>query len=136
MPAAPRPRRTLLAILGLSGLRNQEATVLRRHHLDFTHNRIVVGEAKTEAGRREVQMSPFLRRELVLHLDALPETEPDALLFPTRTARAHSRQNINRTIVHAAVELADRRRAERGGAPLPPAITAHTFRRTYVTPRR
>jgi integrase len=131
---APRPKRTLLAVLGLSGLRNAEATALEWRHVDFTHNRIVIGDAKTQAGRREVQISPFLRRELEQHRLGFGDVaEATGLVFPTRTGRSHSRQNVNNKIVHPVVALADVRRAERGDAPLPSGITAHTFRRTYVT---
>lgn len=130
----PRPRRALLAVLGLSGLRNAEATSLEWRHLDFTHNRLVIGDAKTQAGRREVQISPFLRRELEQHrLGCGDAVRPTGLVFPTRTGRVHSRQNVNNKIVHPVVALTDIRRAERGDAPLPSGITAHTFRRTYVT---
>lgn len=131
--SAPQPRRTLLAVLALSGLRSAEATELLWRHVDFTHGRIVIANSKTDAGRREVQMSAYLRGALGGYHESLGEVVPDALLFPTRTGRARTRQNVNSIVIAPAVRLAEDARAARGDAPLPPNITAHTFRRTYVT---
>ncbi len=78
-------------------------------------------------------MSPFLREELVLYLAERTLTGPDDLLFPTRRGTAHSRQNLNRRVLAPAIARAAQVRAARGDSVLPPAITPHTLRRTFVT---
>lgn len=128
-----RERRTLLAVLALSGLRSGEAASLRWRHVDFTHGRIVVSETKSAAGVREVELSSFLQKELILFQDASTDNAADRLVFPTRAGTARSRQNVNARVVGPAVRLAGARRSARGDAPLPPGVTAHTFRRTFVT---
>jgi len=128
-----RARRAMIATLGLSGLRAHEVADLRRRHLDFTHGRIVIADGKTYGSVREVHMSPFLREELLVYVAEVGLTDADELLFPTRRGTPHSRQNLNRRVLAPAVARATKARAERGDAVLPPAITPHTLRRTFVT---
>lgn len=128
-----RARRTMLAVLALSGLRSREAADLTWRQIDFTHGRIVVGGAKTSAGIREVELSPFLREELRLYRAEAGDPSAEELVFPIRRGTTHTRQNVNARVVRRAIHLADARRQARGDVPLPPRITAHTFRRTYVT---
>lgn len=125
-------RRALVAVLACSGLRNAEAAVLRRRHLDLTHDRIVIPEAKTPQGVREVWMSPFLRAELAAYAATI-DSAGDALLFPTRRGNQRTRQNVGRNIVARSVAEANRARAATGHNLLPDGVTAHTLRRTYVT---
>ena len=128
-----RGRRAAIATLGLSGLRSQEVAGLRLRHLDFTHGRIVIEDGKTHGSVREVHMSPFLREELLLYVAELKLTGPDDLLFPTKRGTPRSRQNLNRRVLAPAVARAAQARAARGDSVLPPAITPHTLRRTFVT---
>jgi len=95
--------------------------------------RCQVSDSKTTAGVREVDMSPFLREDLLVYRASLQEVSADGLAFPSRAGTTHTRQNINRRVIAPAVRLADERRSGRGESPLPPRVTAHTFRRTYVT---
>jgi integrase len=44
-----------------------------------------------------------------------------------------SRQNLNRRVLVPAVARAAQARAARGDSVLPPAVTPHTLRRTFVT---
>jgi integrase len=106
---------------------------LRLRHLDFTHGRIVIVDGKTHGSVREVHMSPFLREELLLYVAELKLTGPDDLLFPTKRGTPRSRQNLNRRVLAPAVARAVQARAARGDSVLPPAITPHTLRRTFVT---
>ena len=106
---------------------------LRLRHLDFTHGRIVIEDGKTHGSVREVHMSPFLREELLLYVAELKLTGPDDLLFPTKRGTPRSRQNLNRRVLAPAVARAAQARAARGDSVLPPAITPHTLRRTFVT---
>jgi integrase len=106
---------------------------LRLRHLDFTHGRIVIADGKTHGSVREVHMSPFLRDELLRYIDELKLSGPDDLLFPTKRGTPRSRQNLNRRGLAPAVARAAQARAARGDSVLPPAITPHTLRRTFVT---
>ena len=128
-----RGRRAAVAAFALSGLRSQEVAWLRVRHLDFTHGRIVIADGKTHGSVREVHMSPFLREELLLHVAELEHAGPDDLLFPTKRGTPRSRQNLNRRVLAPAVTRAATARAARGESVLPPAITPHTLRRTFVT---
>ena len=128
-----RGRRAAIATLALSGLRSQEVAGLRLRHLDFTHGRIVIEDGKTHGSVREVHMSPFLREELLLYVAELELTGPDELLFPTKRGTPRSRQNLNRRVLAPAVARAAAARAARRDSVLPPAITPHTLRRTFVT---
>ena len=78
-------------------------------------------------------MSPFLREELSLYVAELKLTGPDDLLFPTKPGTPRSRQNLNRRVLAPAVARAVQTRAARGDSVLPPAVTPHTLRRTFVT---
>jgi integrase len=128
-----RGRRAAIATLGLSGLRAHEVAGLRRRHLDFTHGRIVIEDGKTHGSVREVHIAPFLRHELLLYLEQLKPSGADDLLFPTRRGTPRSRQNLNRRVLAPAVARAAQARAARGDSVLPPAVTPHTLRRTFVT---
>ena len=110
-----------------------EVAGLRRRHLDFTHGRIVIADGKTHGSVREVRMSPFLREELLVYVAELKLTRADDLLFATKHGTPHSRQNLNRRVLAPAVARAAETRAARGDSVLPPAITPHTLRRTFVT---
>jgi hypothetical protein len=72
--------------------------------------------AKSEAGIREVHVSPDLVDELVTHLDNLRRadrsTEPEAVLFPNLRGGRMSRQRAAE-IVGEAAELASTRLAQR-----------------------
>src|SRR5436853_6749599 len=60
----PLPRPAIVATLGAAGLRVGELCALNWGDVDFAHARINVRDAKTPAGIRQVDMSPWLRDEL------------------------------------------------------------------------
>jgi integrase len=60
-------------------------------------------------------------------------TDRDAPVFPTRDGAHRTKDNLNRNVIAPVVRAANDSRHERGMPPLPVAVTAHTFRRTYVT---
>ena len=71
--AAPAPivhdgRRALVAVLGCGGLRVSEAAALNIADIDLAHRKIYVRDSKTDAGVREVDMTPRLVDELVAYL--------------------------------------------------------------------
>jgi integrase len=94
-------------------VRAQELCDLDGRDLDLARGIIHVRDAKTPAGVRQVYISPWLR-------------------FPTRTGARRTRHNLLQRVVQPTVRCANRIRAEQGRPPLP-AITNHTFRRTYIS---
>ena len=128
-----RPRRAILATLGCAGLRNSEVCELNLSDLDFAHAVIHVRDAKTEAGVRQVNMTPWLHDELLVYRAARADAQLDEPAFPTRTGARRDRRNINRLVIAPAVRAANALRAEHRDTPLPGSITAHTFRRTFIT---
>ena len=120
-------------MLAASGARNTEACDLRWSDLDFTHGKINVSRSKTKRGVREIDMIPWLREELLSFRAAVGTPGLDAPVFPTRDGVHRSKDNLNRNVIRPVVRAANSARHERGLPPLPVAVTAHTFRRTYVT---
>lgn len=130
---APRRRRAMIIVLSLTGIRASEHTDLIWNRVDHTHGRIVVGDAKTEAGVREIHLSPFVREELALYKASLPrEPKPADPVFAVRGGGAGDRFNLGRRLKHVA-NVAAKLREEQGVSPMPARITPHTFRRTFVT---
>jgi integrase len=101
--------------------------------LDFAHGVFIVRDAKTDAGVRRVHMTPWLRDELLAYRATRPDAQPDEPAFPTRTGGRRDRNNINRRVIAPAVRAANALRLERNDQQLPDSITAHTFRRTFIT---
>ncbi len=70
---------------------------LRLHASNGAH--FGISDAKTEAGIREVQVSPDLAEEIVAHLDRLRRaglpTDADAYLFPNMRGGRMSRHETN-----------------------------------------
>jgi integrase len=131
--SGPFGRRAILAALGCSGLRNSEACALNIGDLDFAHGVIHVRDSKTEAGVRQVNMTPWLRDELLAYRTTRPNAQPTDPAFPTQTGARRDKDNVNRRVIAPAVRAANALRAERGESPLPAPVTAHTFRRTFIT---
>jgi Phage integrase family len=103
--------------------------------VDFSAVELRIPDAKTDAGVREVQLSPDLVEELVAHVDRLRRaglpTHPGAHLFPNSRGGRMARQRVSR-IVSKAAGLATERLVARGLPPLP-VTTPHSLRRTYVS---
>jgi integrase len=130
---APRRRRAVIVMLAFTGTRAGEHTQLTWGRIDETHGRIVLDDAKTDAGVREIHMSPFVREEVALYKTSLPnKPAPDDPAFPVRTGSHDDRHNLLRRLSHV-VSIANELRRDQGLAPLPKRITPHTFRRTFIT---
>jgi integrase len=113
-------RRAVVATLGRADLRASELCDVRLRDVrlhDTSGARLRIPDAKTEAGIREVQLSPDLVDELVAHIDRLRRaglpTGPDAYLFPNVRGGRMSRQRVAE-IVREAAERATARFVERG----------------------
>ncbi len=131
-------RRAVVATLGGAGLRASELCDVRLRDVrlhDPTGARFRIPDAKTEAGIREVEISPDLVEEVVAHLDRLRRvslpTDPDAFLFPNVHGGRMSRQRVAE-IVREAAQLATGQLVERALPPLP-NTTPHSLRRTYIS---
>ncbi len=130
---APRRRRAMIIMLALTGARASEHINLTWARVDQTHGRVVLDDAKTEAGVREIHLSPFVREELALYKASLPrEPEPTEPVFAVRGGGTGDRFNLGRRLKHIA-EVAAKIRHEQGLAPMPARITPHTLRRTFIT---
>jgi integrase len=86
------PRRALLATLAFAGLRIGEALTLRWCDVDLAGGRLRVGQAKTDAGVREVELLPVLREELIAHKAQTSCSRPGDLVFRPQPAGRRTRR--------------------------------------------
>jgi integrase len=131
-------RRAIVEILGRSGVRASELCDLRLRDIrlhDPNGARFQIRDAKTEAGVREVQMTPDLVEALIDHIDRLRRaglpTGPNDHAVPNRRGGRMTRQRVGQIVTEAAA-LATERNSIRGLPPLP-RTTPHALRRTYIS---
>jgi integrase len=105
---------------------------LRWRDVDLARGKLRVAESKTDAGRRTVDLSPWLTDELGTHKAKGTHIEPNDLVFGTRNRTKRNRSNITRQILSPAIERAN---AKLGEAELPPieGVTNHSLRRTFMS---
>ena len=131
-------RRAVLAALCIAGPRISELTNAPRARLDLYGGRLRVGEAKTEAGLRDLELTAFLLDELRTHLGAIPaklrESHGPAMpVFPTGTGGRLSASNVRNRLLNETVRRVNKRRAKAGRMLLPERVTPHTLRRTFAS---
>jgi integrase len=129
-------RRAMIATLGLGGLRIGELMDLKVAQVDLQRCRFKLADAKTEAGVREVEITLYLRDELLAftmdrRARRLP-LGPSDHFFGTASGRRRDPDRFRDRILARAVTRANANGAENGLAPLPP-ITPHSMRRTWAT---
>jgi integrase len=125
--------RALLATQILAGLRVGELTALRWRDVDLARGKIRVADSKTDAGHRDVEISPNLLGLLKVHkADATYDAAHD-LVFPTSGGKPRDRSNILRDIVRPAVTAANVRLATEGLPLIDVGVTNHTMRRTFCS---
>ncbi len=129
-------RRAMIATLGLAGLRIGEMMDLKVAQVDLQRCRFKLADAKTEAGVREVEITLYLRDELLDYaMDrrarGLPHGPADHF-FGTATGKRRDPDRFRDRILARAVARANAYRADSGLAPLAP-ITPHSLRRTWAT---
>jgi integrase len=131
----PGGRRAMPATLILAGLRIGELIALRWRDIDLASGRLTVGEAKTDAGRRTVDLSPALRDELAADKASTRHAAPRDFVFCTRTGQPQNRNNIRRRILLAAVKRANEQLAEdESEVPaLPDGLSPHALRHTFAS---
>jgi integrase len=126
-------RRAIIATLSASGTRNTELCLLRWQDLDFQRSKIRIPASKTSRGVREIDMTPWLREQLLTYKASRGDVAPENPVFPTRDGSHRNKSNLNRRVIAPVQRAATTLRAERGLAALPTGLTAHVFRRTYIT---
>lgn len=125
-------RRPLLAVLALAGLRISEALALRWRDVNLAGRKLRVAASKTDAGVREVDMTPTLQELLSEYRTRTDHARPDDFVFPTATGKRDSASNVRSRFLAASVEQANVELRNAGRAPME-AITPHSLRRTFVS---
>ena len=121
----PSPRRAIIATLSASGTRNTELCNLRWQDLDFQHAKIRIQMSKTNKGVREIDMTPWLRAELLRYkLSVGDDPAPSDPVFPTRAGTFRDKDNLNRNVIGPIQRTARKQRAEQGLPPLPTRLSA------------
>jgi integrase len=106
---------------------------LRWRDIDLANGRISVGDSKTEAGVRLVDILPALRDELTSHRHANAQASPTYLVFPTSTGSRRDKDNVRERVIRPVVNHADELLARRGHQPLAAGVTAHKLRHTFAS---
>jgi len=125
--------RALLAVQILGGLRIGEVINLRWRSVDLSRAKLTVEASKTDAGRREIDLSPSLLDELKLHRAGATYDGPNDLVFATKNGTHRARGNISKQILRPAIRAANVTREEAGLPLLPVGITNHSLRRSYAS---
>jgi integrase len=128
-------RRAALTALSLGGFRISELCDLRCSHVDLARARFKLPDAKTSKGIREVEMTLWLRDELLAHRaqrlrDGFP-MGPDDRFFGTDRGRRRDPSRFRTGVLLPSAKRANERRKEQGLATLP-RITPHSLRRTWA----
>ena len=95
--------------------------------------RISVGDSKTEAGVRLVDILPALRDELTNHRHATAEGGPTHLVFPTSSGSRRDKDNARERVIRPVVAHAETVLLQRMQQPLPDGVTAHKLRHTFAS---
>ena len=125
-------RRPMIAVMAKSGLRVTEMCQLRSRDIDVHHQRLVIGEAKTDAGVREVDLSLDVMEELMTWRASQPSSTADEFVFATDSGRPRDKDNVRERVLRPAITRTNELRAKRDRPPLPP-VSPHALRRTYIS---
>jgi integrase len=93
---------------------------------------LAVGEAKTDAGVRQVDAPAALREELAEH--KARSRRIDGPVFPNRTGGRQTPSNVERRL-KTAIRRANERLRQLGIQPISEAVTPHSLRRLYASLR-
>lgn len=125
-------RLAMIGTLIFAGLRSGELGALLRPDVDLSEGRILIRQAKTAAGRREVTVSPILSSLLKRKPGLDPCRSPQELVFATRTGRPRDKDNIRGRTLLPAVARAQAARAGRPTAAIP-GVSPHKLRHTFAS---
>jgi integrase len=123
----------MLASLVFAGLRLGELLALRWEHVDLPGGRLRVGEAKTDAGVRWVDLVPSLYEELTVHRARMEIPVGRTLVFPTASGMPQGPSNFRNRTMTRAVAQANALLAERDETPIPAGLTPRSLRRTFAS---
>jgi integrase len=126
-------RRAIVATLMFGGVRISELCNLRWRHVDLAAGRMRVGEAKTDAGLRTVDLLPALRDELSAWKARAPRCSSNDYVFATRTGGRPSKDNLRNRAIYGAMRRADQALEDADLAPLPDRLTPHGLRHTCTS---
>ncbi len=124
-------RRPMIAVMAKTGLRVTEMCQLRWRDVDVHHEQLIIEQAKTDAGKRHVDLTLDVVDELNSWRAECGSVDLDGFVFATASGRPRNKDNV-RTVLGRVVDRANEHRTVRGQAPLPPVIP-HTLRRTYIS---
>jgi integrase len=125
-------RRPLLATLTLAGLRIGEALDLRWRDVNLNERRLRIAAAKTDAGVREVDVTPALQGLLTEYRDRSPYSRPGDFVFPTSEGKRDNPSNVRSRFMDSAAKLANTDLRAAGREPIPD-VTPHSLRRTFIS---
>jgi len=109
-----------------------EVCALRWRSVDTAHQRLVIEEAKTAAGIREIGLSLDLVEELNAWRAERKPASVDEFVFATASSRPRDKDSVRERVFAPVVNRANEIRAECGLTPLP-KVTPHALRRTYIS---
>ncbi|HEX8977833.1 MAG TPA: site-specific integrase [Solirubrobacteraceae bacterium] len=125
-------RRPMIAVMAKSGLRVSEMCQLRWRNVDVHHERLVIDEAKTDAGVRQVDLSLDVMEELMAWRASRSSSTGDQFVFATDSGRPRDKDNVRERVLRPVVNKTNERRNRRG-LPLLPPVSPHALRRTYIS---
>jgi len=124
-------RRPMIAVMAKTGLRVTELCQLRWRAVDVHHERLIIEQAKTDAGVRQVDLTLDVIDEINSWRAERGPVELDGFVFATASGKPRNKDNV-RTVLSRVVARANEQRKARGQAALPPVVP-HTLRRTYIS---
>jgi integrase len=124
-------RMPMIVVMAQAGLRVTELCQLRWGSVDVHHERLTIEQAKTDAGRRQVDLTLDVIDELNAWRASRGEVGLDDFVFATASGKARDKDNV-RTILSRVGAKVNDERADHGLPPLP-AVVPHTLRRTYIS---
>ena len=92
--------------------------------------RLRVGQAKTDAGVRAVQLTPDTVADIERYLQLTSDRPATAPLLPTSNATRYNRTSASSTIITPLVAETNVVLAERRQPALPDGVSAHALRKT------
>jgi integrase len=78
-------------------------------------------------------MSPWLRDELLSYRASLSAVAVHTPVFPTRTGNRRTKDNVRARVTAPAARRADELREAAGLSAMPPGVTPHALRHTFIS---
>ena len=125
--------RVWVRVLCAAGLRIDEACRARRCDVDLIANCLRVGQAKTPAGVRAVQLTPDTVADLKRYLEMTSGRPATGPLLPTSNGTRYEGSNASVSIIKPLVAQTNVVLAERNQPALRDGVSAHALRKTFFT---